>query len=96
MYVKMVMEMLKKGLYYAEITRECNIIIVRIDNASRLDFDKRVRLDKTIGILEYDEELKIVPDNETDMKSNFLIVSSDFNVYFILLVMIKIKTKIFN
>ena len=82
MYVKMVMEMLKKVLYYAEITRECNTIIVRIDNVGGLDFDKRVRLDMTIGILEYDEELKIVPDNETDMKSNFLMVSSDFNVYF--------------
>ena len=82
MYVKMVMEMLKKVLYYAEITRECNTIVVRIDNASGLDFDKRVRLDMAIGILEYDEELKIVPDNETDMKSNFLMVSSDFNVYF--------------
>ena len=82
MYVKMVMEMLKKVLYYAEITREGNTIIIRIDNASGLDFDKRVRLDMTIGILEYKEELKIVPDNETDMKSNFLMVSSDFNVYF--------------
>ena len=82
MYVKMVMEMLKKVLYYAEITREGNTIVVRIDNASGLDFDERVRLDMAIGILEYDEELKIVPDNETDMKSNFLMVSSDFNVYF--------------
>lgn len=82
MYVKMVMETLKEVLYYAEITREGNTIIVKIDKANRLDFDKRVRLDMAVGILENDEELKIVPDNETDMKSNFLMVSSDFNVYF--------------
>lgn len=82
MYVKMVMKMLKNVLYYAEITREYNTIIVRIDDTSRLDFDKRVRLDMAVGILEKELELKLVPDDEKDMKSNFSMVSADYKVYF--------------
>lgn len=82
MYVKMVMEMLKDVLYYAEITREENTIVIRIDDVNGLDFDKCIRLDMAVGILENDEELKMVPDNKTDIKSNFLMISPDFNVYF--------------
>ena len=82
MYVKMVMEMLKDVLYYAEITREENTIVIRIDDVSGLDFDKYIRLDMAVGILENEQELKLVLDDETDMKSNFSMVSSDFKVYF--------------
>ena len=82
MYVKMVMEMLKDVLYYAEITREENTIVIRIDDVNGLDFDKCIRLDMAVGILENDEELKLVPDDEMDMKSNFSMVSPNFNVYF--------------
>ena len=39
MYVKMVMEMLKDVLYYAEITREENTIVIRIDDVNGLDFE---------------------------------------------------------
>ena len=82
MYVTMVMEILKKVLYYAEITREENTIIIRIDNINGFDFDKCIRLDMAVGILENEEELKLVPDDEMDMKSNFSMVSPNFNVYF--------------
>ena len=82
MYVKMVMEMLKDVLYYAEITREENTIVIRIDDVNGLDLDKRIRLDMVVGILENDEGLKMVPDDETDMKSNFSMVSADYKIYF--------------
>lgn len=82
MYVKMVMEMLKDVLYYAEITREENTIVIRIDDVNGLDFDKCIRLDMAIGILENEQELKLFPDDETDMKSNFSMVSADYKVYF--------------
>ena len=82
MYVKMVMEMLKDVLYYAEITREENTIVIRIDDVNGLDWDKRIRLDMVVGILENDEGLKMVPNDETDMKSNFSMVSADYKVYF--------------
>ena len=82
MYVKMIMETLKDVLYYAEITREGNTITVRIDDVNGLGLNECIRLDMVIGFLENDEELKLVPDNETDMKSNFLMVSPNFNVYF--------------
>lgn len=82
MYVTMVMEMLKNILYYAEITREENTIIIRIDDINEFDFDKCIRLDMAIGILENEQELKLVSDDETDMKSNFSMVSADYKVYF--------------
>lgn len=82
MYVTMVMEMLKDVLYYAEITREENTIVIRIDDVNGLDFDKYIRLDMAIGILENEEGLKLVLDDETDMKSNFSMVSADYKVYF--------------
>ena len=82
MYVKMVMETLKDVLYYAGITREGNTIIVRIDDVNGFNLDECIRLDMAVGFLENDEELKLVLDDETDMKSNFLMVSPDFNVYF--------------
>lgn len=82
MYVTMVMEMLKKVLYYAEIIREKNTIVIRIDNINGFDFDKCIRLDMAVGILENEEELKLVPDDETNMKSNFSMVSADYKVYF--------------
>ena len=82
MYVKMVMEMLKDVLYYAEITREGNTITVRIDDVNGLDWDNRIRLDMVVGILENDEGLKMVPNDETDMKSNFSMMSADYKVYF--------------
>lgn len=82
MYVKMVMEMLKDVLYYAEITREENTIVIRIDDVNGLDLDKCIRLDMAVGILENDEGLKMVPNDETDMKSNFSMASADFKVYF--------------
>lgn len=82
MYVKMVMEMLKDVLYYAEITREENTIVVRIDDVNEFDFDKYIHLDMAVGILENEEGLKLVLDDETDMKSNFSMVSADYKVYF--------------
>ena len=82
MYVKMVMEMLKEILYYAEITRKGDTIVVRIDDANGFDFDKCIRLDTAIGILENKISLKMIPDNEKYMKSNFSMVSLDFRVYF--------------
>lgn len=82
MYVTMVMEMLKKVLYYAEITREENTIIIRIDDINGFGFDKSIRLDMAVGILENEEGLKLVLDDETDMKSNFSMVSADYKVYF--------------
>lgn len=82
MYVTMVMEMLKDVLYYAEITREENTIVIRIDDVNGLDLDKCIRLDMVVGILENDEGLKMVPNDETDMKSNFSMVSADYKVYF--------------
>ena len=82
MYVTMVMEMLKKVLYYAEIIREENTIIIRIDDINEFDFDKSIRLDMAVGILENEEGLKLVLDDETDMKSNFSMVSADYKVYF--------------
>lgn len=82
MYVKMIMETLKDVLYYAEITREGNTITVRIDDVNGLDLDKCIRLDMAVGILENEEGLKLVPDDETDMKSNFSMVSADYKVYF--------------
>ena len=82
MYVKMVMETLKDVLYYAEITREGNTITVRIDDVNGFGLDECIRLDMAIGFLENDEELKLVPDNETDVKSNFSMVSADYKVYF--------------
>ena len=82
MYVKMIMEMLKDVLYYAEITREENTIVIRIDDVNGLDLDKCIRLDMAVGILENDEGLKMVPNDETDMKSNFSMASTDYKVYF--------------
>ena len=82
MYVKMIMETLKDVLYYAEITREGNTITVRIDDVNGFDFDKCIRLDMAVGILENEEGLKLVSDDETDMKSNFSMVSADYKVYF--------------
>ena len=82
MYVTMVMEMLKKVLYYAEIIREENTIIIRIDDINEFDFDKSIRLDTAVGILENEEGLKLVLDDETDMKSNFSMVSADYKIYF--------------
>ena len=82
MYVKMVMEMLKEILYYAEITRKGDTTVVRIDDANGFDFDKCIRLDTAIGVLEKEICLKMIPDNEKYMKSNFSMVSPDFRVYF--------------
>ena len=82
MYVTMVMEMLKDVLYYAEITREENTIVIKIDNVNGLDFDKCIRLDMAVGILENEEGLELVLDDETDMKSNFSMMSADYKVYF--------------
>lgn len=82
MYVTMVMEMLKDVLYYAEITREENTIVIRIDDINEFDFDKCIHLDMAVGILENEEGLKLVLDDETDMKSNFSMVSADYKVYF--------------
>ena len=82
MYVKMIMETLKDVLYYAEITREGNTITVRIDDVNGFGLDECIRLDMAIGFLENDEELKLVPDDEMDMKSNFSMVSPNFNIYF--------------
>ena len=76
------METLKDVLYYAEITREGNTITVRIDDVNGFDFDKCIRLDMAVGILENEEGLKLVSDDETDMKSNFSMVSADYKVYF--------------
>ena len=78
----MIMETLKDVLYYAEITREGNTITVRIDDVNGFDFDKCIRLDMAVGILENEEGLKLVSDDETDMKSNFSMVSADYKVYF--------------
>ena len=82
MYVKMVMEMLKKILYYAEFTSEENTTVIRIDDINGFTVAECIRLDMAIGILEKELELKLVPDDETDMKSNFSMVSADYKVYF--------------
>lgn len=82
MYVKMVMEMLKNILYYAEFTSEENTTVIRIDDVNGFSFAEGIRLDMAIGILEKELELKLVPDDETDMKSNFSMVSADYKVYF--------------
>ena len=82
MYVKMVMEMLKDVLYYAEITREENTIVIRIDDVNGLDLDKCIRLDMAVGILENEQELTLVSYYEADMKIHFLMVSADYKVYF--------------
>lgn len=82
MSVTMVMEMLKDILYYAEITRKENTTVIRIDDVNGFDFYKCIRLDMAIGILENELGARLVPDDETDMKSNFSMVSADFKVYF--------------
>ena len=76
------MELLKNILSYAEITRKENTIVIRIDDTKGLDFFKCIRLDMAMGMLEYEENLKLIPKDEIDMKSNFSMVSPDFNVYF--------------
>ena len=82
MYVKMVMEMLKDILYYAEFTTEENTTVIRIDDVNGFTVAESIRLDMAIGILEKELELKLVPDDEKDMKSNFSMVSADYKVYF--------------
>ena len=82
MYVNMVMEMLKKVLSYAEITRKDNTIIVRIDDINGFGFTECIHLDMAISILENEENLQLISESEIDMKSNFLMVSPDYNVYF--------------
>lgn len=82
MYVNMVMKILKKVLSYAEITRKENTIVIRIDDTNGLDFSECIHLDMAISILENEENLQLIPEDEIDMKSNFSMVSPDFNVYF--------------
>lgn len=82
MYEKMVVEMLKKVLYYADITRNEKTITVRIDDVNGFGFDECVRLDMVIGILEREYDSKLIPDDEADKKSNFTMESSDLKVYF--------------